>query len=541
MDSRANRTVAADDAGGAARTARVWLAGCVAATTLLALASNGAYHDDDLKHYLFARWVCHDAAYLIDTWGRPGFTVLYALPAQAGWWACRLVSVAASAVTAWAAFASARRLGLRRAAWTVPLIYAQPLFLYLASTTLTETAAAMYLALATWALLAKRGRLSALAFSMTLITRHESVVLLPIWAWALWRNDASRRRRFAAWVLLLWAPAAYYAIAWAGWGATPWTVFARPNGATHYGRGTALTFVMRWIVFAGPVVGSLAVVGFWRLWSHRRARPLVAGTVLFVVAETVLYMAQAYATGGYARFLVPLAPWVGIAAVAGANGVIGEGKTRRGWVAVAAALMLLCEIEHALNPIEWIEPWWWALRLAGLLFLGGVAATLIPKARTVGVAIVALGLMGPLVGRAAWPHQLRPRERALARTVEALRRRNWLDRPLYTTNDWVHYFAGTWYPARRRPLHERLAHAVPGALFIWERRYGDSPDFGLSLAALQADPRWREVLRVEPAPETPPSAVVLERAGRPHAGTDAPRTNPTRSNSASDTPAATRP
>jgi len=107
------------------------------------------------------------------------------LPAQFGWWACRLSSVGLSGLAAWATFRVAQGLGLRRAHWAVPLVYAQPLFLHLSTTTLTETPTAAYLALATWALLAGRRCLSAATFSLALVTRHEAIVLLPVWAWAV--------------------------------------------------------------------------------------------------------------------------------------------------------------------------------------------------------------------------------------------------------------------------------------------------------------------------------------------------------------------
>src|SRR5512136_252393 len=92
------------------RAARLWLVAFIVATAAVALASNGAYHDDDLKHFLFARWVRFDPQYLAHVWGRPGFTLLYALPAQLGWPTCRLLSVVLSGVAAWATFRAAGRL-----------------------------------------------------------------------------------------------------------------------------------------------------------------------------------------------------------------------------------------------------------------------------------------------------------------------------------------------------------------------------------------------------------------------------------------------
>lgn len=532
------------------RRARAWLLGAALLTTAVALASTGAYHDDDLKHYLFARWTRHDPAYLVHTWGRPGFTLLYALPAQMGWRACRLVSVALSAIAAWAAYRSARRLGLARAEWTIPLLYAQPLFLHLATTTLTETPAAAYLSLATWAMLAERRRLSAAFFSLALVTRHESVVLLPVWAWALGRQSAPasgpyetgmppvrnpRADVLATWAILVWAPVAYNLITRAAFGYWPGEIFVQPAGATHYGRGTPVTFVVKFGLMAGPVVAAFALAGLRRLWHVRAARPLVAGIAAYLAAQTLLYMFQAYATGGYARFLVPLAPWIAIAALAGIRHGPGlqerpgipEGSTpampasqpspgqRKGiaWAPsvpiAAAALWLAAEAELAWNPVLRLAPYTWLARAGALALLGALAARSISRVPRLSRALIALALLGP----AAWaarPHRLRPRERAIARAVAELRSLGLLDRPLYSTSDWTYLFADRWCPARTRPLYERLADAAPGSILVWEPRYGPSPDFDLPLEVLRADPRWRELSLAVPA-EGSGSVHVFER------------------------------
>jgi len=535
-----------EDRAAADRRARTWLLGAVLLTTTVALASTGAYHDDDLKHYLFARWARHDPAYLVHTWGRPGFTLLYALPAQMGWRACRLVSVALSAIAAWAAYRSARRLGLTRAEWTIPLLYAQPLFLHLATTTLTETPAAACLALATWAMSAGRRGLSAAVFSVTLITRHESVVLLPVWAWALWRRSAPaagphetgappvqdpRAGMLAAWALLPWAPVAYNLITRAAFGYWPGEIFVQPAGATHYGRGTPLTFVVKFGLMAGPVVAAFALVGLRRLWDVRAARPLVAGVAAYVAAQTLLYMFQAYATGGYARFLVPLAPWISIAALAGIRHGPGlperpgipessvppmppsqpkPGQRRASGSApgvpiAAAALWLAAEAELAWNPVPRLAPYAWLVRAGVLALLGALALRSTSRAPQLSRALIALALLGPAAW-AAWPHRLRPREQAIARAVAELRNLGLLDRDLYSTSDWTYLFADRWYPAPTRPLYERLADAAPGSILVWEPRYGPSPDFELPLGVLRADPRWKEL----------PLAVPAEKSGSVH-------------------------
>ena len=192
LSTRTQRDAAVQDIGIA-----VVLAGAGLMTSIAfgLISPEGIYHYDDLTHYLFAKWAWKWPAYLLHSWGRPGFTVLYFLPAELGWWACRVLSAVLTAISALLAFFVARRLGLRHAWAAVLLAYAQPLFFQLSQTTLTETALAFYLMLAVF--LAQRGRwaLSAAVLSIGLVTRHEAAVFVPLWAWFAWRRSTPRYAR----------------------------------------------------------------------------------------------------------------------------------------------------------------------------------------------------------------------------------------------------------------------------------------------------------------------------------------------------------
>ena len=82
------------------------------------ISPDGLYHFDDLTHFLYAKWSWRWPAYLLNDWGRPGFTALYAPAAYFGWPMCRAVSALLSAFAAWMAYRIAQRAGMTRA-WAV--------------------------------------------------------------------------------------------------------------------------------------------------------------------------------------------------------------------------------------------------------------------------------------------------------------------------------------------------------------------------------------------------------------------------------------
>ena len=292
------------------------------ATIGFALSAIFALHDpegivqfDDLTHYLYAHWAWTWPAYLLDDWGRPGFTALYFLPAALGWTACRILSASLSAATALAAYEIVRTLGLRRAWLVVPLVYVQPLFLQLSQTTLTETPMAFYLTLAVLLALHGRWTASAAILSPAFVTRHEAIIFLPLWLFLAWRDRAPLWRLWP----ILWAPLAVNLLAPLAGVNAPIARLFEPTPSTQYGRGGWLTFFCRTLEAWGPGVAVLAITGFVAT-TRRQGGAIVAATIaLYFAAQTIIRALGLYDSGGYARFLVPISPLIAVAALSGWN------------------------------------------------------------------------------------------------------------------------------------------------------------------------------------------------------------------------------
>src|SRR5438552_3288391 len=104
---------------------------CLIGTILLGLLSNGVHHDDDLTHFLMARWVRWFPVYLLHVWGRPGATIPMAAVAwigdpAIGWHACRILSALVTAASAYLAARLAQRRGIGPPWLVVAACYLQP-------------------------------------------------------------------------------------------------------------------------------------------------------------------------------------------------------------------------------------------------------------------------------------------------------------------------------------------------------------------------------------------------------------------------------
>lgn len=489
---------------------------------------DGIVQFDDLTHYLYARWAWTWPAYLLDDWGRPGFTVFYFLPAGLGWAACRILSAALSTAAALAAFEIARTLGLRRAWLVIPLVYVQPLFFQLSQTTLTETPMAFYLTLSVMLALQGRWTASAALLSPAFVTRHEAIIFLPLWLFFAWRSRVSLWRLWP----ILWAPLAVNFLApFAGVNAPIARLFT-PTPSTQYGRGGWLTFFCRSLEAWGPGVTLLAITGFTAT-ARRRGGAIVAATIaLYFAAQTNIRALGLYDSGGYARFLVPISPLVAVVALSGWEQLwsLDRERWRRSaliagnamlllWIALERQLVLYAarrdlaaeipELHQAVAVVRWS-----ALALALLaIIVAALSYSRTPRRWPRALMPTALAAL-ILLAVYALCHPLRqPAEAAIIADA-----RSWLaesglgDREIISANVWLDYVTHRRLPPDRPTVREQIAQATVGTLVAWERQFAGSPTHGLMLSEFLKSPSFRLVHQTPARPySSDPYLTIFEK------------------------------
>ncbi|HPF38465.1 MAG TPA: hypothetical protein P5081_14790 [Phycisphaerae bacterium] len=489
------------------------------------LCDNTYYHLDDVTHYLYAKWAWRWPAYLLDDWGRPGFTVAYALPATLGWTACRIFSALLTALAAWFAYLTARKIDLPRAWLVIPLCYLQPLLFLLSQTTLTETPLAFYLSLAAWLAVTRRWAMSSFVLAAAFVTRHEAIIFLPIWLYFAWRDKA----RWRTLLPLAWAFVIVNGLAMAFGMSSLIARLLHPTPTTQYGHGGWLTYLMKSLHAFGPVVTILAIVGLRGFLRNPAAKLVAASAGIYFLAETIVFRYGLFASGGYSRFLVAISPLVAILAVNGVNRLLSPDLSVWRWASVgaAAAMALLwiamerqLVIQHGvILDISETYKAVWVIRITTIalaviaLVAFGLGAS--DSGRRAGRRLtpVALAVLLGMTLYAFYRPLPKPADAKLIDdAISQLGRLGYADRTVVTAHPYVELRVGGVIPYDHPDTRRRIEQAEIGSLIVWESRLTGSEDHKLGVGEFLGSPAFREVLRTAPLPyQQAPYLYVFEK------------------------------
>lgn len=513
---------------------------CLGLSLVLGALSNGVHHDDDLTHFMMARWSRWYPGYLVNVWGRPGFTVPVSFVAWIGdrataWHLARGLSAFVTLGGALLATVLAKRAGLRYWRWTVLLCYAQPLNALLSYTTLTENFTALYLIGGLLLLQRHRAIAASIVFSLAFVSRLETLALLPVWWLILILQPKVRRdhvRLVGAMAGVLWAPIAHNAFHWLAYGNWPVAAFFHPGGSTEYLPAGPLTYVPPMLLAVSPFVFVIAVPGAIRLLRRRRYGVVFVASA-YLATHWLITWFGVFASGGFARFAVAAAPMIAVMAAAGAEALVDSMRDRErpaGGGAMIVGVIAFCWCAMMLEMRAGRLPWrigWIGSGLGAALVIAPIVVIFVvvvtaPRVgrRVVGVviAVVAFGSVGQ------WAAIVRPlrlgHDQELARQVATS-----LDTasPVFCANPWIAWFDGHIEDPSAHKGRRLLSSMPVGTIFIWDSIYSESDFHQLALERFRDDPAYRLIWSVgcganeacfrifEKVAETP-----IEDGGRPY-------------------------
>ena len=337
-------------------------------STALVVMYPDSYQQDGGTHYLFARWAWTYPQNLVDVWGRPLFTTLYAPPALLGYRAAKLATVVIVVLTAWQTWRFAEDEGMERAALVIPFLWLQPSLLLVSSETMTEPLFALCLILALR--LYRRGKVgpATLLVSATSLVRPEGFFICGLWA--MWMMVDLRAG--SVWWRRLWTVAllAVFPVAWwfAAFVITGDSLFIRHNwpanwsatGAT-YGKGLFLDYFYRRAEIVGPLLLYPFAVGVIATAWRRRLSLAVSILVVFFGVHSLLRLTGAFGSAGYPRYFVCVAPVIALLTLAGWNVLAGWVQAiarglARPIIGVATAVVLAVSVLCAVAYVDDM-PW----------------------------------------------------------------------------------------------------------------------------------------------------------------------------------------
>ncbi|MGD8394926.1 MAG: hypothetical protein PVF43_05585, partial [Candidatus Eiseniibacteriota bacterium] len=479
--------------------------------------ATGIYNDDDLGHYFMARDAWHAPRLFLNVWGRPLFTLLYALPARWGFDAVQLTTTVVTVLGALVTGRAALRLGLR-GGLAAGLQATMPFVLLLSTASLTEPLCALVLALALAARAAGRERRFALWASLVPLARLELTVLVVAWALLLVRRRRWLDAALTGTGLAVWALAAALAH-----GEPLWLWRQVVTGESNLYGTTPLWHYPQGLVYVvGPVVFLFLLVDLVVRRDRRgRARGLdwITGSAL---GALLLYMVLAWRvsfghSAGFLRHLVAVSPLFALMAARGlevtfARVAAGDRRPLRilagGVVLIGLFLSRGLVMHHrAVGPFE-------VTRLAaGLIILGlvGLAASR-GGARRLALrhGPLACVLLALVYGLAAEPPLRASAEQlAVRRCFDWYLASRWRQAPVVATHPWLEFHldaVGRRPPGGSPPVGRRSVEAAPPeSVIFWDSHYSLRADDRMTLADFKFDPRFE--MRFESI--TPDSLFVM--------------------------------
>jgi hypothetical protein len=350
----------------------------------LILLFPGCPEQDTDYHFLEARTAWSNPWLLVDVWGRPLYTMSYALPALLGFTAARVFAVGIGVAIAWQTWRLAGDLRLERAWLVIPLLLGQPVFFELFPDLLTEPLFALVFVVALrWHLRGwtKRGMLAA---SLLPLARPEGVFLCLLWAvWVVTKNtdptassQASIYRKLvravfatlilATGVFLWWIAATFIT-------RDPLFILHNWPSTWHqdvYGHGSLFSYGRRASEFTGMLLAAPFVLGLWskiRAWTWI---PLTTSFLLLFFLHSLFRAYGLFGEAGYPRYMVSVAPAIAMLTLEGWNAIASRiekwphfASVALGWtvlsVALAANFCYLDSFPWARDPIAVREMFDW--------------------------------------------------------------------------------------------------------------------------------------------------------------------------------------
>ncbi len=294
-------------------------------TTWLSVASTGVILHDEIGHYMVSENAWRYPELMLDVWGRSVNTLLYMPAAQIGYWAAEATSIVFSALTVLISTLVARQLNVRLLVLIPLLLWGQPWFASYGHGVHTEIPFSLICISGFYFWFRSEDQSSAslwfagLLFGLLPLVRHEGILFTGLFALInLPRKQLSAILACALPLLLYNILHFVFLDMWA------FEVFLQSKPTDIYGSGSWWHFIPRVGFYAGPLILLPALLGIYhsRKISNRQLFLLPYG--VYTLAHMVIFKFGLFASGGFSKFLLPIAPAIAITAAWGIEAIVAD-------------------------------------------------------------------------------------------------------------------------------------------------------------------------------------------------------------------------
>jgi hypothetical protein len=447
--------------------------------------SDGFYQHDEAAHFINMRTFWFNPNAILGNWPKPGYKLLYVIPALAGPFAVLSLNAIFSAFTAFFCYKIAEKLSFKLPLLTFVLMATQPLWIQLAFRNYSEIPTAFLLSVSAWLFYRNEKNdwwFVGLVLSYLTLLRQEFYVIA--FCYALFVLVQKK------WKLIFVLPLFPILIHIWGWMATddPLYLLTSTFGTAEtykdaYPRLGFDHYFKMMIVITGPIVLAgffLSLPGIIKEKLKHPLMPLLVVSLVYFGLHT-LFNWQAFkigtSTGGNLRYMLVISPLLAVLATAGFESVKNESKDILSMIIIVVfAFVTLVFLSYGNNNIGFTQEKDYSALLALIVFS---AVFFLMKSSKVKWGII-LGIQLVFMLISVKPYSKSTEDAVMQQVVKWAESQHLFEKPTMTQHTLFYYYHGKVQQEfeggnQNTFTEETIKEAKPGTIIFWDSHYSYRP------------------------------------------------------------------